>query len=67
MIKNKEIRIGNFVTTNGKYPDIAEYFDNGPREVIQMKDAPNYTGGKFAFINYYGKFVGLYINGLKKA
>lgn len=62
-----EIKVGNFVTTNDKYNTIDKYFRNGPRQVIKIEDAPEYAGGKFAFIDYYGEIVGLYINGLKKA
>lgn len=68
MFRSSEIRTGNFIVSNGKYTEVDKFFSNGPREVIKIEDnSLPYTGGKFVFIYYYGQYVGLYINGVKKA
>lgn len=55
--------VGDWVTTNGKYPHLEPNFIR-PKKVVSVKTGPEYAGG---WLVYVGQFEGYYSNGLKHA
>lgn len=60
------ISVGDYVTSNERY-NLKEYFNNGPLKVVEIKSAPQYAGGACVMVFFFGKEVGFYLNGIKKA
>lgn len=60
------IAVGDWVTSNGKYENLNEYFKDGPKIVKRIENGPDYAGGKFVYVRMGLREQGFYINGLKK-
>lgn len=62
-----DIKIGDCITNADNYPNLDSYFKNGPLKVINIKDGPDYAGGKFIICDYGLSGQGFYLNAVKKA
>lgn len=69
MSANRLIKSGDMVTSNGQYPSLkSRYFYGGPLKCIRVEEnGLDYTGYAFVYLEYSGREIGMYINGIKKS
>lgn len=61
---DEEIEVGDSVTNT--HPNLNRYFKWGALRVTKITDGVKDSGGKFVYVDFGGKEIGLYGNAVKR-